>query len=341
MTDSQSTVSLNSLTTWDRIKVPLLVALFATIPPLFFHLQVISRLFVMILIFSVLALALNIVFGHTDQLFLFVGALTGLGAYSTALTADYLGVSPWITIIPGAIFVGLIGLVVCYVAARRRFTVILISILTLALQFAIIEIFVGARNITGGSTGFTFSGLGLEPVQDALGVHEHFVLYYMLLGILTALLLFYQWLRTSKYGVAFNTIRQDEIAAEAIGVNVVRYKSIAGFVSAFIIGFIGPMYAQLEGIIFPGLFAFDAIDVLVLIILIIGGLRTTLGPVVGAAIVIMVNEELQGFGQWRTALFGFLLIVMFLYFRQGVVPYADKIEREHLRIRERFTNWLD
>lgn len=338
MTDTRATGTLGAITTWDRVKILLVVAFLATVPPLFFDHAIISRLSVLVLIFAVLALALNIVFGHTDQLFLFVGALTGLGAYSTALTADWLGISPWLTIIPGAIFVGLIGLVVCYVAARRRFTVILISILTLALQFAIIEVFVGARSITGGSTGFSFSGLGLESVQDALGVGEHYVLYFGLLALLTGLLLFYQWLRASKYGVAFDAIRQDEVAAEAIGIDVVRYKSIAGFVSASIIGFVGPLYAQLEGIIFPGLFAFTSIDVLVLIILIIGGLRTTLGPVVGAGVVIMVNEELQGFGQWRTVLFGFLLIVMFLYFRQGIVPFADRIARERLGIRDRFRN---
>ncbi|WP_436348329.1 branched-chain amino acid ABC transporter permease [Natronorubrum sp. FCH18a] len=338
MTETRSTGSLNPITTWDRAKILLAVAFLALMPPLLFDYAVIARLFVLILVFSILALALNIVFGHTDQLFLFVGALTGLGAYSTALTAEWLGVSPWLTIVPGAIFVGLIGLVVCYVAARRRFTVILISILTLALQFAIIEVFTGARGITGGSTGFPFSGLGLESVQNALGLHENYVLYYGLLALLTGLLLFYQWLRTSKYGVAFDAIRQDEIAAEAIGIDVVRYKSIAGFVSAFIIGFVGPLYAQLEGIIFPGLFAFTSIDVLVLIILIIGGLRTTLGPVVGACAVIMINEELQRYPQWRTVLFGFLLIVMFLYFRQGLVPYVDKIERERFGIRDRFAD---
>ncbi len=334
----------NSLTnlTWDRLRIPVVIGVLALMPPLFFHpsLTYISRLFILTLVFATLAMSLNIVFGHTDQLFLFVGALTGIGAYGTALTADALGVSPWATLLVGALIAGVLGMTVCYVAARRRFTVILIAILTLALQLAIIEAFVGARDITGGSTGFAFSGLGLVSVQEALGLHEHVVLYYLILTLFAGVLLLYRYLRTSKYGMAFDAIRQDEIAAEAVGVNVVRYKTIAGFISAFIIGLVGPMYAQLESLVLPGMFAFNVIDVLVLIILVIGGMRTTLGPIVGAAAIIYINEELQAAGQWRTVLFGLLLIVLFLYFRQGIVPYADRILNERYGLKTRIKSVL-
>lgn len=323
--------------TWDRLRIPVVVALLAAIPPLFFRegATYLSRLFILALIFAVLAMALNIVFGHTDQLFLFVGALTGIGAYVTALSADALGVSPWLTLLAGALVAGALGAAVCYVAARRRFTVILIAILTLSLQLAIIEVFVGARDITGGSTGFAFSGLGLQSVQDAFGLHEHVVLYYLVLAVFTGVTVLYWYLRNSKFGLAFDTIRQDEIAAEAVGVNVVRYKTIAGFTAAFVIGLIGPLYAQLESYVLPGMFSFQVVDVLVLIILIIGGIRTMLGPLVGAGVIIYINEELQAAGQWRTVIFGALLIVLFLYFRQGIVPYADRILNEKYGVKRR------
>lgn len=332
-----STETTLSGLTWDRLRIPVVVAVLAALPLLFFDpsYTYISRLFILTLVFATLALALNIVFGHTDQLFLFVGALTGIGAYATALTADALGVSPWLTLLFGAMLAGVLGALVCYVAARRRFTVILIAILTLSLQLAIIDIFVGARDITGGSTGFRFSGLGLEPVQNALGVHEHMVLYYVVLALLTGVLALYHYIRNSKYGMAFDAIRQDEIAAEAIGVNVVRYKTLAGFVSAFVIGLTGPMYAQLESLVLPGMFEFNVIDVLVLIILIVGGIRTMLGPIVGSAVIIYVNEELQATGQWRTVVFGFLLIVLFLYFRSGIVPFLDDVLNERLGLKAR------
>lgn len=330
------------ITIWKRYQIPITVFVLAIIPPAFFYSRAISRLFVLVLIFAILASALNIVFGHTDQLFLFIGALAGLSAYGTALTADWLGISAWLTLLFGASIAGITGLAVSYVSARLEFNVILISILTLALQFALIEVFVGARGITGGSTGFRFSGLALASVEEVLGVQyaEFYILYYILLVLLAGVLIFYEWLRSSKYGIAFNAIRQDELAAKAIGINVVRYRTIAGFISAFIIGLVGPFYAQLEGAIFPGLFEFTQIDVMVLIILVIGGIRTLLGPIVGAGAIIFLNEELQEFGQWRVVLFGFLLIVLFLYFRRGIVPYVDKLILGEQKVRKRISRML-
>lgn len=273
-------------------------------------------MYVLFLVFAIFAVALNIVFGHTEQLFLFVGRLAGISAYSTSLVAKYRGTSPWVTLLPSAVLVGLIGALVSYTVARRKVTVIVIAILTLTLQRAIIEIFVGALEITGGSTGYPFTELALEPVQSALNVTGTILLYYLLAAILTLTLLFYRRLMHSKVGLAFEMLRQDEIGGEAVGIDVIKYKTIAGFIAAFIIGFTAPIYVQLEGYILPSLFAFHSVDVLVLIMLIIGRLRTMYGPVLRAAVVLIINEELAGIGQWRTVVFGALLVVLFLYFRE-------------------------
>lgn len=335
-------MSMNNLSfkKWIQYDIVIAALLLIVVPPLFFHegATYVSRLFILLLIFALLTMALNIVFGHTDQLFLFLGALTGISGYSTALTADYLGVSPWLTLLPSAVLVGVIGAIVCYVAARRQVTVIVMAILTLAIQLAVIEVFVGARSITGGSTGFRFSGLGLEMVQKTFGVHEHVVLYYSLVGIVVASLLFYRTLLNSNYGMAFDVIRQDELGAEAMGINVVKYKTLAGFISAFMVGIVGPFYIQLEGYISPHMFEFRIIDVLVLIMLIVGGLRTMYGPLLGAALVIYINEQLQAVGQWRTVIFGLLLIVLFLAFRQGIVPHLKRVLQDRLRLPERIEN---
>lgn len=333
---SQSSLTRLAGTDWERIRIPLVLGLLALIPLVIFSegQSYVARLFILGLIFTTLAMALNIVFGHTDQLFLFVGALTGIGAYTTALSAEAFGISPWITLFFGALLAGVIGALVCYVSARLEFTVILIAILTLALQFAVLSFFVGARDITGGSTGFVFSGFGLESIQESYGIQEDVLLYYLVLAVLGATFLFYEWMRASKYGMAFDAIRQDEVAAESIGVDVVRYKAVAGFISAFIIGLVGPLYAQLEGFVIPGLFEFQVIDVLVLIILIVGGMRTLLGPLVGAAIIMFINEQLATAGQWRTVIFGGLLICLFLYFREGIVPFANRILNDRLTERQ-------
>lgn len=306
----------------------LVVAAFALamMPPLFFTTGgYYSRLFILFLVFSIFAVALNVAFGHTDQLFLFIGGIAGVSAYGTALLAQHLGVSPWVTLLPSALLAGSIGAVVSYTAARRRVTVIVIAILTLAIQLGIHEVLVGARDITRGTTGFPFSGLGLEVVQNALGAHEHIVLYYLLATLLVGVLAFYRALMNSKYGLAFDLLRQDEIGAEATGIDVVKYKTLAGFCATFIVGIAAPFYVQFETYILPELFAFRVIDVFVLIMLVIGGLRTTYGPVVGAAIILLINEQLADAGPWRTVVFGLMLVVLFLSFRRGVVPYAGDL----------------
>lgn len=310
------------------------VGLLAVLPPLLLVLGVLPfvpagtwmRTLDLMLLFALLAVALNVVFGHTDQLFLFVGGLAGVGAYTAALGADALGVSAWLTLPLAVGLCGAIGALVSWVSARRRFTVILIAILTLTLQLAITEFFVGARSVTGGSTGFAFAGLGLDAVGDLVGVSRNVVLYYLLLAVLAGVLAFYVRLVDSRYGLAFAAIREDEVAAEAVGIDVVRYKTVAGFLAAALVGVVGVMFAQYNQYVSPSTFTFLEVDVVVLIMLIIGGLRTTFGPVVGAAVVTVIDEvlvEVLGAAtQWRTAIFGALLVVLFLYFRSGVVPVA-------------------
>ena len=283
-----------------------------------------ARLLVLFLVFSVLAIALNIVFAHTDQLFLFVGGLTGISAYATILLGDWLALSPWLTLPLGVVLAGLVGLLVSYVAARLQMSIIAIAILTLSLQLAAQEFFQGARDITGGTTGFAFNGMQL-PFLQQLGLSGQLVDYYVLLIVLAGALVFYSRLMHSKYGLAFQALRQDEAAAESIGIDVVRYKLIAGFIGAALIGLVGPLYAGAEGWVTPSLFAFEQIDVFVLIMLVLGGLRTMLGPVVGAGVVLLINEQLREFGEWRTAIYGLLLMALFLYFKSGIVPKVESL----------------
>jgi branched-chain amino acid transport system permease protein len=291
-----------------------------------------ARLLVLILVFSIIAMALNIVFAHTDQLFLFVGALTGISAYGTILLADSFGLSPWLTLPVGILLAGGAGLLVSYIAARLKMSIIVIAILTLSLQLAVQEFFQGARDITGGTTGFAFRGMGV-PVLETLGLTSQLANYYVLLVVLAGSFVLYSRLIRSKYGLAFDAIRQDEVAAESVGINVVRYKLVAGFTGAALIGLVGPLYANAEGWVTPSLFAFAQVDVFVLIILVLGGLRTMLGPVVGAVAIIYLNEQLREFGQWRTALYGLLLMFLFLYFQQGIVSKVEAVY-DHRRVRE-------
>ena len=291
-----------------------------------YYVGVLSR----VLLFALFALALNIVFGHNDQLFLFMGGLGGIGAYTTALVADSVGVTAWLALPVAALVCGVIGLSVSWISARRRFTVILISILTLNLQLVFAEAFVGARNLTGGSTGFPYELFSIEGIADAVGVPTPVVLYYVILGFLMAGMVVYIWLINSKYGMAFEAIREDETAAASIGIDVVRYKTIAGFVAGVIIAVAGTLLAREATYVTPSIFTFLAVDVIALVVLIVGGIRQTYGPIVGAVVVEAIEAFLSNYAaDWRAAIFGALLIVLFLYFRSGIIVTVRDLLEEY------------
>jgi ABC-type branched-chain amino acid transport system, permease component len=209
---------------------------------------------------------------------------------------------------------------VSYVAARRGMTVIVLAVLTLALQLAATEAFVGARSLTGGSTGFPFDGLSVAAVADPLGADEQVIFAYVLVGALLAALVGYSRLRASRWGTAFDAVRQDPVAAEAAGIDAVRTKVLAGFLAAALVWRRRAVVRSGRGIRvavavwLPGRRRARPRDARV------GGARTLLGPVVGAGAVVALDELLGEIGQWRTALLGALLVVLFLSFRRGIVP---------------------
>jgi len=289
-----------------------------------------SRIFLLIVIFATMAIAVNIAFGHVDQLLLFSGGIAGLSSYFTILVAGGLGITPWITLPVAAVVTGAIGYSVVNFAARLKMDIVGLSILTFAIQLVITELANGLINVTGGVTGHQFSGLTIQPLVSGFGVSSTASLYYVILVVMGLVFVVYRRLMNSTYGLAFEMIRQDDDASESIGIDVVRYKSLAGFVSLFILGIIGPFFAQLQGFVSPSLFTFNSIDVLVLIMLILGGVRTMYGPLLGAIIIVLINQILSTASEYQTAIYGLLLMVLFLYFRSGIIPWARTILTERL-----------
>lgn len=317
---------------WRRYQWAIVVALMAILPlPIFASGSAyLSRIVLLVVLFATAAMAVNITFGHTDQLLLFSGGMMGLSSYAVIIPASRLGVSPWLLLPVGALLVGAIGFGIVYLAARLEMDLVGLAILTFAVQLVVIQLANGLINVTGGVTGRQFGGLSIQPLLAPLGVNARVAMYYWLVFLFAVVLLFYLRLIGSTYGIAFEMIRQDDFASESSGIDVVRYKSLAGFISLFILGLVGPFYAQIQGFVVPSLFSFNAIDVLVLIMLILGGLRTTYGPLVGAVVIVFLNQLLSNAQQYRTAIYGLLLMGLFFYFRQGILPWVRSLLGDRL-----------
>lgn len=264
-------------------------------------------------LFAAYAIAFNIIFGSTGQLFLCVGALAGVGGYTSVILSDQVGLPMGVTIATGTALAALIGGAFSWVAVRRSLDVIFIGIVTLTFSLSFQSLVFGLRNLTGGETG-----LRVNTGADTL-LREQIPPYYVFVGLVVVYLIIYQILHRSHIGWAFRALRDDEEAAELAGVNVARYRIYGGVIGSAMLGLAGALYAHVEGFIAPSTFSFGGVDIRVLVMLAFGGIGTLLGPIIGAATFTILDEILVEFIQLRVIIYGSLIVAIFLGFKRGVV----------------------
>jgi branched-chain amino acid transport system permease protein len=271
------------------------------------------RLATLALIYMAWTIAFNLIFGHTKQLFLCLNALAGTAGYVAVVLAIQLGLSPWITVPVGAAAAAGLGALFSYVCVRRGLGVIFVGIVTLAFSLIFHNLVLGLREYTNGETGLVSRGLGFPLLEQPLPG------YYVFLGVMLAALVTYHLLMRSRSGMAFRALSDDELTAELSGIDVTRYKVLAAALGSGILGLSGALFAFYNGIVSPSVFSFVGIDIPVLIALLLGGMRTRMGPVIGAAAFALIEELVRPFGQLNVLVYGVLLIVLFLAFREGIV----------------------
>lgn len=273
------------------------------------------------LLFTAYAIAFNLIFGSTKQLFLCVGALAGVGGYTAAILADRVGLPMLLALVLAAGAAAVTGGLFSWVAVRRSLDVIFTGIITLTFSLAFQNLILGQRNLTGGETGLLVdTGAGTilrEPVPA----------YYVFLGIVVTYLVVFRLLQRSHVGWAFRALRDDEVAAELAGVNVPRYRIYAGLVGSGMLGLAGAFFAFTEGFISASTFSFGHVDIRVLVMVVFGGLGTLLGPVLGATVFSVIDEVLIGVGQLRQVVYGLVVIAFFMGFKHGLVPAIETLVR--------------
>jgi branched-chain amino acid transport system permease protein len=281
------------------------------------------------LVFGCYAVGFNLIFGSTNQLFLCVGALAGVGGYATAILSERASLPLFLGVAIGTASAAIVGGLLSWIAVRRSLDVIFTGIVTLVFSLAFTNFLIGKSSLTGGDTGKVLDGAAAELADDRLGG------YYLFVGLLVALLVVFRVLQLSHIGWAFRALRDDETAAELAGVDVARYRVYAAVVGSAMIGLTGGLYAYSLGFISPTTNAFAQVDVQVLVIVAFGGLGTLLGPVVGAAAFGFLDRALTDSGQLREAYYGAFVIVIFVFLRQGVIPTLTSLTRRLGRLRHR------
>jgi branched-chain amino acid transport system permease protein len=274
------------------------------------------RLAVDALVFGAYAVAFNVIFGSTNQLFLCVGALAGVGGYASAILADRAGLPMAVGMVVATALATALGGFLSWVAVRRSLGVIFTGIVTLAFSLSFASLVLGQRNLTGGETGL------LVDAGEGTFLRDRVAAYYLFLGTLVAFLAVFRALQRSHIGWAFRALHDNELAAELAGVAVARYRVYAGLIGSAMLGITGALFAHTDGFISPSTYEFGHVDVRVLVMLAFGGLGTLLGPVLGTIVFAILDEVLVDFEQLRTVLYGLLVIALFLGFKRGAVPAA-------------------
>lgn len=296
-----------------------IVALLLALVPLRFHdSRSLMTVIIAGMLFIAYTIAFNVIFGSTGQLFLCTGALAGIGGFTSAILSDRLGVPMLISIVLAGAGAAIVGGLLSWIAASRSLDTIFIGIVTLTFSLSYQNFVLGRRDLTGGE-----NGLPITTGSDTI-LGEQVTPYYVFLALVVVYLAFYRVLQRSHFGWAFRALRDDEVAAELAGVDVTRYKVYAGIIGAAMLGVAGAIFAHHRGFIGTSTYAFGNVDIRVLVMLAFGGIGTLLGPVLGAVVFTILDEILVAYAQLREVLYGIVTLVLFLSFRQGVIPALSK-----------------
>jgi branched-chain amino acid transport system permease protein len=265
----------------------------------------------------ILAVSLNLVNGHTGQFSLGHAGFMAVGAYGSSAITLYLS-APFLRLLGGAgplsnallfllallcggLAAALFGLLVGVPSLRLRGDYL--AIVTLGFG-EIIRVIIQNTDALGGPRG-----LGNIPLLSN---------FFWTFGLASVTVYVIASLVDSTYGRGFLAVRDDEVAAEAMGINTTKYKVIAFVLGAFFAGIAGALYAHFITYITPEGFNFlKSVDVVVMVIL--GGMGSTFGVIAAAALLTVLNEFLRQFEQYRMIVFALLLIIMMILRPQGLL----------------------
>jgi branched-chain amino acid transport system permease protein len=266
-------------------------------------------------IFVMLAVGLNIVVGYCGLLDLGYAAFFAVGAYTSGVLSTELKI-PLLATLPAVLAVTVVaGVVIGGPTLRLRSDYL--AIVTLGFG-EIIRIAANNLDITGGPSGiYGIPGL----LGDATS--EPAVFYYVVLLIVALAVLFAARLGRSRLGRAWRFVREDEDAAEAMGVHTYKVKLAAYIAGAVWGGLAGVLFATQLSAISPASFTFLQ-SALVVMAVVLGGMGSTPGVVLGAIVISLLPEVLRGLADYRFAVFGVLLIIIMIMRPQGLWPYRSR-----------------
>ena len=277
------------------------------------NINYVLHLLLFTMMYVAMASSWNILGGYTGYISLGHNVFFAIGGYLSGMILLYFGVSAFFTAPLGGILAMLVGLFFGFITLRVRGPAFIISTIALLL---VVRIFFDNWDFIGGSNGMTL------PLLD-LPVHLVKIPYYygMLLIAMVAIYTSYR-IKHSKFGLGLRAISQDEVKAESAGIPTAYYKILAYAISALFVGMCGSLWGQYLTYMRPNIFLIILIAANMVLMSILGGKGTVLGPIIGAIALITINEffvSQLGSSELNIVGTGLIMVIVLLFFPEGIV----------------------
>ncbi len=278
------------------------------------------HIFIIAGIYIILTLSLNLIVGFTGLPALGHAAFSCIGAYTSSLLALNMGLSPWIGLLIGACVAALSGVVIGFPAVRLKGDYLALA--TFGLGIIIYSIAKNWVSLTRGPMGLP----GI-PGFSIFGFHLSEIWSYLLLVLVFVIITIFVIRRVvnSPFGRILRSIREDEVASQALGKDTTKHKLLVFVIGAFFAGIAGSLYAHYITFIDPSSFTvMESITILLMVIF--GGMGSISGSVVGAVILVVFPELLRFLGMpssiaapMRQMIYGLILVVLMIRRPQGIM----------------------
>lgn len=283
---------------------------------------------ILVFMFGMLGVAWNIIGGYAGMFSFGQAAFFGIGAYTSSYLSIAYGVNPWIGLVAGGCAAAVVAAAIGYPCSNLRGHYFAIASIAFA---EIVRIVFNNWQMVGAAEGLSL------PMQDESFANFLFnssklPYYYIMLAFLLLSLAVCYFVATSKMGYYFRAIKESHKVAEVLGVNVVLYRLMAIMISAFLSAMAGTFYAQYILYIDPGSVMLLATSIQIVLISMLGGAGSIMGPVIGAAILIPASEYTrvalgyQGTGM-DMLIYGLLITLISMYYPEGVWKLLSRIGR--------------
>jgi len=273
------------------------------------------QVFTIAFYYVVLASSWNLIAGYTGQFSLAHHAFAAIGGYASALLVTRSGFPISVGILASLISSTLMGLILGVLCLRMR--AIYLAIATWAFAESVRITLSMTYQITRGD-------LGLAVPKLFLGAGRALACYYLFLGLAVLTVLTILLINHSKMGYYLRAIRDDEIVARVMGINTTRWKIFSFIISSGIAGIAGAFYGHYNGLLTPVMVDFNEMAFIVIMV-VIGGIRTIPGPVIGAILIEVLTETFREFGEIRMVVFALAVIAIARLYNEGAMGVVRQL----------------